>query len=483
VTVKDYIESIEQLSHKQLVVMLARQRLAATQGIAVVGMGLRFPGGLDHPDALWAAVREGRVAYGEQPRCPVDSTGRPRWNLDAPDLAPYADLLTTGAYLDDIDLFDADRYGIGAEEAAYLDPQQRLLVTCAAEALADAGITDVAGQRTGVFAALSAVEYNYAAIRNGVGRDGLSAHLGPGAAVSAAAGRIATCLRLSGPAVTVDTACSSALTALHLAGASLRAGECDLAIVGTSCLLLAPGAFGVVARSGNLSPSGRARPFDAAADGYVRGEGCGVLVLRRQRDAGANPYAVIRGTAVHQHGDRDSIAALSATGLSRVVRSALGAAQVEPEQVGYVEAQANGVRLAAVIEAEVLADGYGRSGSGVAPLPLGSVKANIGYPETSSGMASLMKAVLAVQRAEIPPQPAVDTPDPAIAWDRLGLVIPREPAPWPDPVRRAGVGSCGFTGTYGHAIVESVEGSTARPPRPVLTTTARSHWPESHRWS
>ena len=204
---KEYITSIERLSHKQLVVLLARQRLAATQGIAVVGMGLRFPGGLDSPEALWSALREGRITYGEQPRLPVDSTGRPRWNLRASDLAPYANVLTKGAYLDDIDLFDADRYGIGVEEAEFLDPQQRLLVTCAAEALADAEIVDMTGLRAGVFAALSAVEYNYAAIRNGVGIDGLSAYLGPGAAVSAAAGRIATCFRLDGPAIAVDTAC------------------------------------------------------------------------------------------------------------------------------------------------------------------------------------------------------------------------------------------------------------------------------------
>lgn len=505
---RDYIASIEQLTHKQLVVMLARQRFAATQGIAVVGMGMRFPGGLDSPRALWAAVRQARVVHGPHPRIPVDSAGRPRWNVDAPDLAPYAGLLAAGAYLDDVDLFDADRYGIGAEEAAYLDPQQRLLVTCTAEALADAGIDDTSGLRTGVFAALSDVEYSYAAIRNGVGIDGLSAYLGPGTAVSGAAGRIATCFRLAGPALTVDTACSSALTALHLACASLRAGECDTAIVGASCLTLAPGAFGVVARSGNLSPTGRARPFDAAADGYVRAEGCGVLVLRRQQDA-ENPYAAVRGTAVHQHGDREGIAAPSALGMSRAAQQALRASDVDPGAVAFVEAQANGVKLAAVIEAEVLSDVYGRKGGGGPPLLLGSVKANLGYPETASGMASLMKAILAVHHAEIPPQAAFDVPDPVIAWDRLGLAVPREPAPWPaGSARRAGVSSYGFTGTCAHVIVESVPGAGSRAPRPaepgsghteagtetetetdaaadagVRLGAGAAHWPESHRWS
>lgn len=481
---KDYIDSIERLSHKQLVLMLARQHLAATQGIAVVGMALRFPGDLDSPESLWSALRAGRVVYPGQPSVPVDSQGRPRWNLAAPDLEPYADLLVKGAYLDSIDVFDAARYGISEEEADHLDPQQRLLVTCAEEALADAGATDTRDERVGVFAAMSAVEYNYAALRNGVGMDGLSAYMGPGSAISAAAGRIATCLRLNGPAITVDTACSGALTALHLACAALRSGECDLAVVGASHLLLAPGAFGVQAKAGMLSPSGQARPFDADADGYVRGEGCGVLVLRRQREA-SNPYALIRGTAVYQHGDRGGIAMVSAPGQSRVIRQALRAARIEPQDVQYVEAQANGVRLAGVIEAEVLADAYRPHGSDAPALLVGSSKANLGYLETVSGMASLMKAVLAVRHGEIPPQANLDKPDPDIAWDKLSLDVPREVTPWPDcPRRIAGVSGFGFTGTYCHVLVEAPPDIAPRPTRPTtVRDTGRSHWPESHRWS
>lgn len=480
---KDYIDSIERLSHKQLVVLLARQRLAATQGIAVVGMGLRFPGDLNDPASLWSALREGRVVFGGEPEIPVDSTGRPRWNLDAPDLAPYADLLRKGSYLRAIDLFDADRFGISEEEAMYLDPQQRLLVTCAAEALADAGIDDVAGLRAGVFAAASTVEYNYAALRNGIGEDRLSAYMGPGGALSAAAGRISTGLRLNGPALTVDTACSSALTALHLACASLRAGECDVAIVGASHLLLAPGTFGVFARSGMLSPTGRSRPFDAGADGYIRGEGCGVLVLKRQQDA-AGAYAAIQGTAVYQHGDRDSIARMSATGQARVIQRALRGAAVEPHQIQYVEAQANGVRLATVIEIEVLADVYDRKGSDRPPLLVGSAKANLGYLETVSGMASLIKTVLAVHHGEIPPQIGLDVPDPDISWSRLSFEIPCQAVPWPDgPRRLAAVSSFGFTGTYGHAVVESVSDSVPRPDRSAAVVAGRSYWPESHIWS
>ncbi|MGW3964209.1 beta-ketoacyl [acyl carrier protein] synthase domain-containing protein [Amycolatopsis sp. NPDC005003] len=480
---KDYIDSLERLPHKQLVMLLARQRLAATQGIAVVGMGLRFPGELDGPAALWSALRDGRVVFDGAPAVPLDSAGRPRWNLAAPDLRPYADLLRKGSYLRSIDLFDAERFGIGDEEARYLDPQQRLLVTCAAEALADAGVDDVTGLRAGVFAAVSTVEYNYAALRNGVSDDGLSAYMGPGSALSAAAGRIATCLGLDGPALTVDTACSSALTALHLACQSLRAGECDVAVVGACHLLLAPGTFGVFAKSGMLSPTGRSRPFDAAADGYVRGEGCGVLVLRRQQDA-AKAYAVIKGTAVYQHGSRDTIGRVSATGQARVIQHALRAADVEPEQVRYVEAQANGVRLAAVIEAEVLADVYERKGADRPPLLVGSAKANLGYLETVSGMAGLIKAVLVVRNGEIPRQVGVSVPDPDVAWSRLGLEIPRENTRWPGSGRRlAAVSSFGFTGTYGHAIVESVRDEVSYAGSEVATRTGRSYWPETHRWS
>ena len=480
---KDYIDSIEQLSHQQLVVLLARQRLAATQGIAVAGMALRFPGDLDSPGTLWSALRESRVVTGGPPRIPVDSRGRPRWNAGAPDLAPYADLLARGCYLPAIDVFDAGRYGIGDEEAACLDPQQRLLVTCAAEALADAGIDAAAGLRTGVFAATSTVEYNFAALRNRVGADGLSAHMGPGSALSGAAGRIATCLGLCGPALTVDTACSSALTALHLACASLRSGECDVAIVGASQLLLAPGAFGVLACSGMLSPTGRSRPFDARADGYARSEGCGVIVLRRQRDA-PDAYALIRGTAVYQHGARGSISRVSATGQARVIQQALRAAGAAPHDIQYVEAQANGIRLAGVIEAEVLADVLDRKGTGGPPLLLGSAKANLGYLETVSGMASLMKTVLAVHHGEIPPQPGVDVPDPDIAWHKLSLDIPREVLPWPGgPRRLAGVSAHGFTGTYSHAVVESAASPAPRRECPAAAAAGRSHWPESHLWS
>lgn len=480
---KDYIDSLERLSQKQLVVLLARQRLAATQGIAVEGMALRFPGGLDSPQSLWSALREARVVTGGPPRMPVDSRGRPRWNIAAPDLAPYADLLGRGAYLSDIDLFDAKGFGISDEEAAFLDPQQRLLVTCAAEALADAGVGDVSGARAGVYAAMSAVEYNYAALRNRVGMDGLSADMGPGSALSAAAGRIATCLGLCGPALTVDTACSSALTALHLACSALRSGECDIAVVGASHLLLAPGAFGVQARAGMLSPTGRSRPFDASADGYARSEGCGVIVLRRQSDA-VNPYAVVRGTAIHQHGARDSITRVSSAGQAEVIRQALHAAGCVPHDVGYVEAQANGVRLAGVIETEVLADSYDRADPGNPPLVVGSAKANLGYLETVSGMASLMKVVLSLHHGEIPPQPGIEHPDPDIAWRRLALEIPREVTSWPDGARRlAGVSSHGFTGTYGHVVVESAAAVAAPRPEVLAAAAGASHWPDTHHWS
>lgn len=478
---RDYIDALEAMSHKQLVLLLARQRRAATEGIAVVGMACRFPGGLDTPARLWSALREGRVVYGDG-RLPEDSLGRPRWNLAAPDIAPFADLLRRGAYLDRADLFDAERFGIGDDEAAHLDPQQRWMLTCAAEALADAGLADAAPDRlTAVFGAVSTIEYSYAALRNGVPASEISAYMGTGGAFSAAPSRIAQVLRLNGPAIAVDTACSSALTAVHLAGMALRAGECDVAVVGASHLLLSPATFGVFERSGQLSPTGRVRPFDAKADGYVRGEGCGVLVLVRERDA-RDAYAVIRGSAVHQQGGRVAMSAASAVSQAKVIREALLDADVAPEAVPYVEAQANGVRLATVVELEVLGQEYGRARPGAAPLHLGSAKANLGYLETVSGMAGLMKAVLAVRHGEIPGQVGLDDPDPAVPWDRLALRVPRDTTPWPDGARRlAGVSSFGFTGMCGHAVLEAASGE--RPDRTVASAPGRRHWPESHVWS
>lgn len=484
---KDYIESLESLSKKQLVLMLARQRLEESHGIAVVGISCRLPGSIDDAETFWQALLKGRVIVEEGLGVPTDSMGRPRWNLAAPDLAPLADLLARGAYLSDVDLFDAERFGVSSEEATYMDPQQRVLLTCAAQALADAGLSDPARLRVGVFAGVSIVEYNFAGLRNGVNVEDLSPYMGTGSALSATAARVAVGLRLNGPVLTVDTACSSALTAVHLATMSLRRRECDVAIVGACHLLLSPFTTAVFARAGMLSPTGRSRPFAADADGHVRGEGCGVLVLKRYQDAradGDRPYALIRGSAVYQHGDRSVMSVSSAVGQKRVMEQALRDVDVDPHHVQYVEAQANGARLAGVIELETLAEVYGRFDPESPPLYVGSCKANLGYLETASGAASFIKTALALHHREIPPQPGHDELDPAIPWDRVSVQVPREATPWPDTQRRmAAVSSFGFTGTNAHVLLEAIPDPAPRDSRPRDAPAGKHYWPASNVWS
>ncbi|WP_338320530.1 polyketide synthase, partial [Streptomyces lonarensis] len=406
----DYIDQLAGLTRKQLMVLLARRHQESTQGIAVSGMGCRFPGGIDTPDALWEAVRDARPVTGAASQPPTDSRGRPRWDTTAPDLAPLAATLAAGAYLDGIDLFDAERFGLTPEEAEHLDPQQRLLLDVTLQALADANLTlrTLRRRRVGVYVGISTAEYNFAGLRNGIGKDDLSPYMGTGTALSAASGRIALALRVRGPALTLDTACSSALTAVHLAAGALRAEECDVAVVGVSHLLLSPFTSEVFAQAGMISPTGRCLPFTAEADGYVRAEGCGVLVLERYRDAAADgrpPYAVVRGSAVHQDGDREQLAAWSAAAQRTVIDLALHRTGASAHDVRYVEAQANGSRVGGVVEAETLAAAYDRRGAAAPDLYVGSAKANLGYLETASGVAGMMKTALALAHREIPPQP------------------------------------------------------------------------------
>lgn len=472
-SVTNYIDYLETLSKKQLMVMLARQRQEESQGIAVIGMGCRFPGGIDTPDMFWEAVRTGRVVPNETSGPPTDSLGRARWNLEAPDVAPEAGWLRSGAYLADIDRFDAEYFGLSDDEALYMDPQHRLLLEVAIQALADANITraELRGQRVGIFVGVSVVEYGLAALRNGVSVTDMSPHMGTGYLMSAASGRLGLALGVNGPALTIDTASSSALSAAHLASLALRRRECDLALVGACHLLLSPLSTVTLARAGMLSPTGHCRPFAEDANGHVRAEGCGLLVLKRHQDAvtdGDLSYALIRGSAVHQHGERAHLALASASGQKAVMEMALRNAGVDPLDVRYIEAQANGSRLGAAIESESIAEAYGRASAAAAPLYLGSCKANIGYLETASGVAGLMKTVLALAHGEIPPQANVDTLDSRVPWDRLSLRVARTPLAWPSEGRRlAGVNAFGISGTLAHVVVEGTS-----PKAPALTPAA-----------
>ncbi|SDC79555.1 polyketide synthase [Actinokineospora iranica] len=463
-----YIDYLDSLSKKQLMVMLARRRQEDTEPIALVGMGARLPGGIGSPDELWAALRGGRVVPTSAVGPPLDSLGRARWNLDAPDLAPIADVLAHGAFLSDVDVFDAAYFGISDAEALHMDPQQRLLLEVAVAAVADANLTlaELRRATVGVFVAAGQVEYPFARLRNGTDADDLSPFMSTGSGVGALSGRIGMGLGVSGPAVSIDTASSSMLTAVHLAEQSLRRGECDVALVGVCNLVLSPFSTAILARAGMVSPSGRSRPFTARADGHVRGEGCGVVVLTRASDPLASrvrPYAVIRAGAVHQHGDRPAMSVASAAGQRTVIDLALRRAGVRPHDVHYVEAQANGSRIGGIIEAETLSQAYERDRPGAPPLYLGSCKANLGYAETASGAAALMKTALMLAHQEIAPQVGADDLDPGVPWQGLGLRFAAAPTSWPvSGPRRAAVSGYGFAGTLAHVILEGVDsGDTA----------------------
>jgi 3-oxoacyl-[acyl-carrier-protein] synthase II len=470
--VTSYIDYLESLSKKQLMVMLARQRHEDTQALAIVGMGCRYPAGIDDPRSFWALLREGRVAPTTSEGGPTDSLGRARWNLAAPDLAPIAELLRAGSYLRDIDVFDAEYFGLSDAEALHMDPQQRLLLEVTVQALADANLTraGLRGQRVGIFVGTGPVEYPFAWLRNRLAARELSPFMGTGSTPSAAPGRIGLMLGVNGPALHVDTASSSMLSALHLAGVSLRRRECDLAIVGACNLVLSPFSTAVLAMAGMLSRSGLCRPFAEDADGHVRAEGCGVLVLKRHQDAMAErdlAYALVRGSAVSQHGDRLGLSVASTSGQKAVIELALRAAGIGPLDVQYVEAQANGSRLGGVVEAEALAATYGRQAPDAAPLYVGSCKANLGYLEIASGAPGLMKAALALAHGEIPPHVGADDLDRSVAWSRMALRFARAPTAWPSPGRRtAGVSAFGLTGTNAHVIMESVPDRVEPEPAP-----------------
>ena len=327
---------------------------------------------------------------------------------------------------DGVDGFDPLFFGISPREAELMDPQQRLLLEVAWEALEWAGIApdSLAGSSTGVFVGISTTEYA-AGVQSGTAI--IDAYVGTGNALSIAANRLSYVLGLRGPSMAVDTACSSSLVAVHLACQSLRSGESDLALAGGVNLLLVPETMVNFSRARMLSPDGRCKTFDAAADGYVRGEGCGVVVLRRLSDAraaGDQVLAVVRGSAVNQDGRSNGLTAPNGPAQEAVVRRALEVAGVDPVDVGYVEAHGTGTPLGDPIELRALGRVLGPAGPPERPLVVGSVKTNIGHLEAAAGIAGLIKAVLAVHHGQIPAHLNFTEPNPHIPWDELPVVIP-----------------------------------------------------------
>ena len=452
---------------------------AGAEPIAIVGMACRFPGAAT-PAAFWNLIERGGDAIREVPPARWDSQAV----YDADTSRPGTTNSRYGGFLDDIELFDAPFFGISPREAARMDPQQRLFLEVAWEALEDAGqdVDALSGSDTGVFVGLHghANDYFWFDVPH---PERMDAFTGPGTSHNIVAGRLSYLYDFQGPAMVVDTACSSSLVAIHLACQSLRNAECSLALAGGVNLVLSPVFTIALSRLGMLSPDGHCRAFDAGANGFVRSEGCGVVALKRLEDAraaGDRVLAVIRGSAVNQDGRTNGITAPSSPSQQRVIARALAHAGVSASQIGYIEAHGTGTELGDPIEVEALSALIGRPANDGGACFLGSAKANVGHLEGAAGVAGLIKAVLALRHKTIPPLALFRALNPHISLDGTRLAIPTSPQPWQTPHRRlAGVSSFGWSGTNAHLIVEEApdDRPSAEPsqlPAVVLPISARS---------
>ncbi|HMG55397.1 MAG TPA: beta-ketoacyl synthase N-terminal-like domain-containing protein, partial [Kofleriaceae bacterium] len=439
---------------------------AADEPIAVIGIGCRFPGGADDPAAFWALLEAGFDAITDVPR--------DRWDVDAlydpdPD-APGKMYVRSGGFLRGIDQFDPRFFGITPREAISLDPQQRLLLEVAWHALEDAGVPPLglSGRRVGVFVGASGSDYAARGYFSGDPRT-IDPYSATGSIASTAAGRLSYTLGLVGPALAVDTACSSSLVALHLACQSLRSGEAELALAGGVNAILAPEPTIYMCRTRALSPRGRCRTFAADADGYVRSEGCGVVVLKRLSRALADGdpiYAVVRGSAVNQDGRSNGMTAPSGQAQRDVIRGALQRARVAAADLAYVEAHGTGTPLGDPIEIDAIADVLGAGRAAGAPLLVGSVKTNLGHTEAAAGIAGLIKTALALHHGRIPAHLHAEPRNPSIPWAGLAVDIPHRLQDWPGGgPRLAGVSSFGFSGTNAHVILEAAPQASPSPAR------------------
>ena len=448
-------------------------------GIAIVGMACRFPGAEDL-SAFWRQLESGESAV---------TDGRPGtgpWNGALGDPAAEEAAFRYGGFVEDLDKFDSRFFRIAPIEAWMMDPTQRMMLETSWLALEDAGMDPdrLRGSRTGVYAGTAGSEYRELLAATGRA----SSYLGTNSSVTA--GRVSYALGLEGPAISLEMACASSLAAVHQAIVGLQQGEVDIALAGGVHAALSAPVARFMLEVGMLSPSGQSRTFDASADGFVRGEGCGVLVLKRLSEAEADGdriWGVIRGSAVNQNGASLGLTAPNGPAQERVMEEALARAGVEPSEVDYLEAHATGSNFGDPIEVRAAAAVYGRGRKADRPLLIGSVKANIGHLEPAAGVASLIKAVLAMQRGVIPEHLHFNDPNPDVEWDRMPVRVTSDLTEWPatpDRPRRAGVSAFGISGANAHVIVEGYgapedvapgngwpAGSAAPVPAPVLDGT------------
>ena len=430
--------------------------------IAIVGMACRFPGAPDL-SAFWELLESGTnaVTKGE----PGSGVGRVGKLSVSPDPKPACSF---GGYLDGVELFDAAFFRLSPVEAQFLDPQQRLMLETCWYALEDAGIVPetLQGSRTGVYTGVSSGQY-YELVLGAIDIDTVdpasSLYAATGNAPNTTSGRVSFALGLEGPAVSIDTACSSSLVAIHQAVRGLEGGESDIALAGGVNMVLSGMAMELRANAGMLSPDGRCATFDEAANGYVRGEGCGIIVLKRLAEAEADGdriWGVIRATAVNQDGASSGLTVPNGISQERVIKAALQQADLEPAQIDYLETHGTGTRVGDPIELEAIGNVYGSGRAAEQPLLIGSVKTNIGHLETAAGVAGVIKVVLSMNKGCIPPHLHFNKPNPTLAWEELPIQVTAEKNDWPCAPGRApcaGVSGFGWSGTNAHIILQGYD--------------------------
>src|SRR5882672_567585 len=445
-----------------------QSRLEAAEGsqsepIAVIGMSCRFPGGANSPAKFWELLRNGVDAVTEVPP--------DRWNIDEyydPDPEAHGKMCSRyGGFLNDVDQFDAAFFRISPREAASMDPQQRLLLEVCWEALEDAHLPaeGLHGSAAGVFIGVTTNDYAQLQMKDG-GENRLDGYFFTGNPLNTIAGRVSYFLGLQGPSMALDTACSSSLVSIHQACQSLRAGECEMALAGGVNLILSPATTVAVSRTRALAPDGRTKTFDASADGFVRSEGCGVVVLKKlgaALAAGDPILAVIRSSAVNHDGASSGFTVPNGKAQQAVIRKALG--KLVPADVDYVETHGTGTGLGDPIEVGALAGVFGRGREH--KLRIGSVKTNIGHTESAAGIAGVIKVILSLQHSELPPHLHLNNPSPLIPWTEIPIEVSTRATPWPANGKRriAGVSAFGASGINAHLMIEEA------PEQPRNTST------------